>query len=60
MIMVPIFDRSLQHRLADVDLAPAAMAAVEAQRSKLAAIELPARRRRAGLRCARARVSCRP
>jgi EmrB/QacA subfamily drug resistance transporter len=42
IIMVPVFDRSLHDRLTEVAMSPAAMEALEAQRSKLAAIEVPA------------------
>jgi hypothetical protein len=41
-VMVPIFDRSLDDRLARIGVAPAVREAVEAQRSKPAAIVLPA------------------
>lgn len=42
VIMTPIFNLSLDTWLQQVDLPPAAMQAIEAQRDKLAAIELPA------------------
>jgi predicted MFS family arabinose efflux permease len=42
LIMASIFDRSLHGQLERAGLAPAAIAAVEQQRNKLAAIELPA------------------
>jgi len=42
VVMVPIFNHSLHDRLRNLDIAPAVIAAVESQRSKLAAIELPA------------------
>ena len=41
-IMVPIFDRNLDARLRNATIAPAAVAAIQAQRGKLAAIEVPA------------------
>ena len=41
VIIVPIFNRSVDVRLARADLAPAAVAAIEAQRGRLAAIALP-------------------
>ena len=42
VIMVPVFNRSLHDRLGGVDIAPAALEAIQAQRSKLGAIEIPA------------------
>jgi EmrB/QacA subfamily drug resistance transporter len=42
VVMVPVFDRSLDQRLRSTGVAPAAIRAIEAQRSKLAAIEPPA------------------
>ena len=42
IVMVPIFDRSLRAALEGADIAPAVVQALDAQRSKLAAIELPA------------------
>jgi EmrB/QacA subfamily drug resistance transporter len=42
IVMVPVFDRSLRDRLHGVAMSPAAMQALEAQRNKLAAIEIPA------------------
>ncbi|MDQ2917320.1 MAG: MFS transporter, partial [Pseudomonadota bacterium] len=42
VVMVTIFNRSLHDRLGAEGIAPAAMAAIEAQRNKLAAIEIPA------------------
>jgi EmrB/QacA subfamily drug resistance transporter len=41
VVMVPIFDRSLHDRLVDIEMAPGAIEAVEAQRNRLAAIALP-------------------
>jgi hypothetical protein len=41
-IMAPIFERSLDARLQGASIAPAAVDAIQAQRGKLAAIELPA------------------
>ncbi len=42
VVMVTIFNRTLHGRLGAEGIAPAAMAAIEAQRNKLAAIEIPA------------------
>src|SRR6266542_1985934 len=42
IIMVPIFNRGLHHQLSGVAIAPTVMEAVEGQRNKLAAIEIPA------------------
>jgi EmrB/QacA subfamily drug resistance transporter len=42
IIMVPVFDRSLHEALDGAGIAPAVSQALDAQRSKLAAIELPA------------------
>ena len=40
--MVPVFDRTLHDRLNEIAISPAAMEALQAQRNKLAAIEVPA------------------
>lgn len=40
-IIVPIFDRSLDDRLGEINIAPAVAQAIHAQRNRLAAIELP-------------------
>jgi hypothetical protein len=42
IIMVPIFNRGLHDRLEGVGLPPAVTETLQAQRSKLAAIEMPA------------------
>lgn len=42
VIMVPIFERSLHDRLGGAGVTPAAAEAIEVQRNRLAAIELPA------------------
>lgn len=42
IVMVPVFDRSLHDRLNELAISPAAIEALQAQRNKLAAIEVPA------------------
>ncbi len=42
IVMVPIFNRSMHERLARAAMPPAVIEALQAQRSKLAAIEMPA------------------